>query len=385
MSMGQGRGCYLDDRTHIATITGYGSGGEGVARLDDGRVAFIRGAARGDTCKIEIISERPRSYRAEIVEIIEPSQHRIEPDCNVYKMCGGCDFRHITYEEELRAKLNRVNDAFERIGGFSIRANEIISTGQIDGYRNKAVFHTANLDGRTVIGFYRAGSHEVCPVKRCRLLIDELNDFLSNLWDNPPAGYGEITLRSGCNNSHTTTEVNLDGLCFRISHSSFFQVNNGATLLLFQKARELASLSKNETLVDIYCGVGALTLFIGRDAAYALGVENNPDAVCDARENVRRNGFNHVDFICADAAKWDATDIRPDCVVVDPPRSGLSAAAVRKILEMSPARIVYISCNPATLARDIKRLVSYEARQVCVIDMFPRTANVECCVLLCRF
>ena len=249
------------------------------------------------------------------------------------------------------------------------------------------MFQTACQDGKAAIGFYRAASHTVCPVSHCLLLRNELNDALAKLWHNPPAE-GPITVRvgSGCEDvvGCQLVEEELDGLVFQISRASFFQVNYGAALLLYRKAREYAALSLEDVLVDIYCGVGSLTLFIGRDAGLALGVESNPVAVEDALANARRNKLSNVRFDCADAAKWDARIEKPACVVVDPPRRGLSAGAARKIQELSPERIVYISCDPATLARDIKRLTDYEAQRISVFDMFPRTANVECCLLLIR-
>jgi len=357
--------------THIVTVTGYGACGEGVARLEDGRVVFIRSAARGDVLGIKLTDERKRSARAGITEIITPSPHRIEVDCPVYPECGGCDFRHITYSEELEAKLLRVNDSMERIGGLSVRVHDILRTEKTEGYRNKAVFHS---DGAS-LGFYRSRSHTIVPIDHCLLLDDRINNALKRL---SPAR--SITLRSGRNGLDQPLEEELDGLVFAIS--GFFQVNTGAAALLFQKAREFASLSKNELLVDLYCGVGALTLFVGRDAGYALGIEQNPASVITARENARRNNLSHIEFINADAGKWETGVRKPDCIIVDPPRSGLSPEAVRKVLELSPGRIVYVSCDPATLARDIRELRGYTVKDICAVDMFPRTANVECCCLL---
>jgi len=377
---------------HTVTVTGYGSGGECLARLDDGRVVFIRNAARGDVLEITLTHEFARSARAEIVRIQEPSPYRVETDCPAYPECGGCDFRHIAYEEELDAKLTRVNDALERIGGLPARADKILRTGQTDGYRNKAVFH---FDG-TSLGFYRSRSHEVIPISRCPLLKGDLNKALCDIINNnykknyalspvstdSPQQPCDITLRSGRNGLDPPLEEELDGLVFQIS--GFFQVNTGAALLLYQKAREYAALSKNETLIDLYCGVGTLTLFVGRDAGYALGVELDPDAVNAARDNARRNNLSHIDFLNADAAKWEAYAPHPDCLIVDPPRKGLSQGAVRKILKLAPSRIVYISCDPATLARDLRLFGNYTVMDVCAVDMFPRTANVECCCLLAR-
>jgi len=353
------------------TVNGYGADGSGVARLEDGKVVFIRSAARGDVLEIKLTRERPRSAEAEIVRILEPSPYRIEPDCPVYPKCGGCDFRHISYEEELELKLRRVNDAMERIGGSSARSSEILRTGRTGGYRNKAVFHS---DGDS-LGFYEARMHKVVPVSRCLLLKDDLNAALETL--SPKSG---VTLRSGRNGLGYPLEEVLDGLVFGVS--GFFQVNTGAALLLFRKAREYASLSKDETLVDLYCGVGSLTLFVGRDAGRALGIEVDAGAVEAARVNARRNNISHVEFLCADAARWDAGALRPDCIIVDPPRKGLSLGAISKALELSPSRIVYISCDPATLARDVSRLKGYAVKDICAVDMFPRTANVECCCLL---
>ena len=358
-------------RTFIVTVTGYGSGGDGIARLDDGRVVFIRNAARGDVLEVKLLKEQPRSAKAEIVRILSPSPYRIEPDCPVYPECGGCDFRHITYEEELEAKLQRINDAMLRIGGLSVCVSEILGTGRTEGYRNKAVLHS---DGNS-LGFYQSLSHKIVPISYCLLLKDDINSALGEC--TPGA---EITLRSGRNGLQPPIEEELDGLVFEIS--GFFQVNTGAALLLYQKAREYAALSKNETLIDLYCGVGALTLYVGRDAGRALGVEINQDSAEAARENARRNNISHVTFVSANAAKWDSEGVSPDCVIVDPPRKGLSQGVIQKILELSPGRLVYISCDPATLARDLRKLSGYLIRDICAVDMFPRTANVECCCLL---
>ena len=374
----------MNERTYTVNITGYASGGEGVARLEDGRVVFVRGAARGDKCEISITSERPRSCNADIESIIHPSEHRILSDCPHYPECGGCDFRHIIYEEELRAKLNRVNNALERIAKATVRAEDIISTGQINGYRNKAVFHIESKEENTIVGFYRENTNDICPIEKCLLLEDEINDALHIIRSNPPCATGSIALRTGGKANSSQVEINLDDVIYEVSQESFFQVNNDAALLLFRRARDYAALLPSENLLDIYCGVGSMTLFIGRDARYALGVESNSIAVDDARNNANRNGIGNVDFICADAMEHDYSGLKPDCIIVDPPRKGLAPAVVKKILEMAPSRIVYVSCDPATLSRDISRLYDYEATKISAVDMFPRTANVECCLLLVR-
>jgi len=388
--------------TQIVKITGYGSGGEGVGRLSDGRVTFIRGATEGDNLEISLTKEQKRSARAEIVRIIEPSPHRIEPLCPYFPKCGGCDFQHITYEEELRAKLKRVNDAMERIAGLKIRAEEMLSTGQTGGYRNKAVFHINGAE----LGFYKAGTNDVVPISHCLLLKDDINAELKKIItgetkrpkskarsqdgkNNAAKNLAqEITLRSGIHGQGARLEEKLDDLIFSIS--GFFQVNTEATQILYKKAREYAALTKNETVVDLYCGVGAMTLFIGRDAGRAIGVELSNEAVKAARRNAYRNGFENMKFVCADAGLWDFSTAnesivkKADCVLVDPPRKGLSKKAIENIIALSPSRIVYVSCDPATLARDVGLLSGYEATKLCAVDMFPRTANVETCCLLVK-
>jgi len=337
----------------------------------------VRGAARGDLLEVSLTQVLSKVVRAEIVRVLEPSTFRVSPDCLYFPECGGCDYRHISYEEELYAKLQCVNNALRRIGDLQVQVRDIIRTGRIDGYRNKAVLHS---DGAS-LGFYKARSREIVPVEHCLLLKDDINAVISDLIHDGEAS-GDVTLRSGRNGVKKPLEEELDGLIFRLE--AFFQVNTKAALLLFQKAREYAALSHDETLVDLYCGVGALTLFVGRDAGHALGVEQNADAVHIARENAQRNGLSHVKFLNADAAEWVSDLHNLDCVIVDPPRKGLSKGAVLKILELFPKRLVYISCNPATLARDLKELHSYTLRDICAVDMFPRTANIECCCLLER-
>ena len=400
-------------QTYTVTITGYGSDGEGVARLSDGRVVFVRNAARGDVLEIKLTQEKARIAHGEILSILSPSEYRVNPDCPYYPKCGGCDFRHISYEEELWAKLQRVNDALARIAGLSVKADEILRTGSINGYRNKAVFH---VDGRSP-ALYGKHSHNTVPVEHCLLLKDDINKSLADL-PHLPSGT-KIVIRSGLNGLDAPLEEELDGLVFGIS--GFFQVNSGAALLLYKRAREYASMSGGETLVDLYCGVGSLTLFVGRDAGGAVGVELERAAIKKARDNARRNNLRNIEFICADAASnWESKDedrkghdcddwgdkklqsngrhfddqdlsslkrdgpLKPDCVIVDPPRKGLSSGVLRKVLELNPKRIVYVSCDPATLARDLKALEGYSVSKICAVDMFPRTANVECCCLLRR-
>ena len=352
----------LNDK-HTVEILDYSADGAGVARLGNGYVVFVDGAVRGDVCEIAITKALPRACCAKIEELIKPSAHRIKVDCPVFGRCGGCDYRHISYEEELFAKRKRVSDALRRIGSVEIEVEEILSTGKINGYRNNIQLKS----DKNKIGFYSKNSHEIVEIKKCLLVNEDMNE----------------AIRQGSVNIRTTTEK-IGDLTFCISSEAFFQVNTEAALLLYEKAREYADLKPHEFLLDLYCGTGAITLFLGRGTKAALGVELNAAAIADAKENAARNGIKNVEFLCVDAAELDTSGLLPDCVTVDPPRKGLSPGALRKIEELAPARVIYISCDPATLARDIKRLESYEVKRASAVDMFPRTRHVECVVLLNR-
>jgi tRNA/tmRNA/rRNA uracil-C5-methylase (TrmA/RlmC/RlmD family) len=354
----------INDRFTVE-VHDYSSEGAGVARLENGCAVFIDDAVRGDICEIAITKVMKRVCHAEIMKIKKPSEHRIPVDCSVFGECGGCDYRHISYEEELYAKRKRVSDALRRIGGVTIELEDILTTGKINGYRNNIQLKT---DGQK-IGFYSKSSRNITEIDECLLASEEANTV--------------IRQRRISGKIRTSTET-LGDLTFRISPDSFFQVNTGAALLLYEKAREYAALKPHEFLLDLYCGTGSITLFLGRDAGKALGVELNAAAIDDARENAVLNNISNVDFLCADASLLGTSGLKPDCIVADPPRRGLSSDVLRKIGELMPERIIYISCDAGTMARDIKLLENYEVRRACAVDLFPRTRHVECIVKLTR-
>ncbi|MCL1866498.1 MAG: 23S rRNA (uracil(1939)-C(5))-methyltransferase RlmD [Oscillospiraceae bacterium] len=381
---------------HTVEIIGYSFDGAGVAKLNSGCVVFVERAVRGDVCEVRITKVNPRSCRAEIVRLTKKSEHRIAPDCPVYNKCGGCDFRHISYKEELFAKKTRVNDALKRIGGVKIETEEVLTAGETDGYRN----HIQLKIDCGKVGFYSAASHTTVDIESCKLASPNANRVIRCLREwvrrNDIRGVGTARIRTSKDGVMTVlnadkvitldshpyiTEV-LDGLSFRISAESFFQVNSAGAEVLYKKALEFADLKPHEFLLDLYCGTGTITLFLGRDAGHALGVESNESAVENARINAELNGVHNAEFLCADVSDFDFSGLNPNCVVVDPPRKGLDSRTLRKILEMSPTRIVYISCDPATLARDVKLLTGYTVSRVCAVDMFPRTRHVECVIIL---
>ena len=441
------------NQEHTVTIEGYGEGGMGVARID-GRVVFVHGALRGEKCRVLILKTLKSVAFAKVLEVIEPSSERITPDCPYFPRCGGCTYRHIRYEEELRLKKQRVQDNLSRIGGSDVTVEEILGARDTLRYRNKAQYPVSK-DG--AVGFYRARTHEVIECEHCLLVKPEADAAAEALREYMQscrvAGYDEKTgrglvrhlyirsnaageslvcvlvngdklpkedrlvtlLRDACPKctgivlGTNTKKGNVilgdryrtlwgsdrleDTLCgktFRLSVPSFYQVNRVQAERLYAKAIEFAGLTGQETVLDLYCGAGTITLALSDHAKKVLGAEIVPEAIDDARENAARNGVKNTEFFCGDASdvakKLARENLRPDVITVDPPRKGLAADVVESIAEMQPGRVVYVSCDSATMARDVKRLadLGYTAQRACAVDMFPRADHVETVVLLSR-
>lgn len=441
------------NQEHTVTIEGYGEGGMGVARID-GRIVFVHGALRGEKCRVLILKTLKSVAFAKVLEVLEPSSERITPDCPYFPRCGGCTYRHIRYEEELRLKRQRVQDNLSRIGGSDVTVEEILGAQDTLRYRNKAQYPVSK-DG--AVGFYRARTHEVIECEHCLLVKPEADAAAEALREYMQscrvAGYDEKTgrglvrhlyirsnaageslvcvlvngdklpkedrlvtlLRDACPKctgivlgtntkkgnvilgDHYRTlwgsdrlEDTLCGKTFRLSVPSFYQVNRVQAERLYAKAIEFAGLTGQETVLDLYCGAGTITLALSDHAKKVLGAEIVPEAIDDARENAARNGVKNAEFFCGDASdvakKLARENLRPDVITVDPPRKGLAADVVESIAEMQPGRVVYVSCDSATMARDVKRLadLGYTAQRACAVDMFPRADHVETVCLLSK-
>ena len=437
------------------TITSATAEGSGVGRTDDGIAVFVQGSAIGDELKVRILKVKKTYAFGKIEEILVPSKARITPDCENFMKCGGCTWRHISYEEECKIKQQRVEDAVTRIGGLdNVVFKPIISSDNITRYRNKAQY-PVSPDGR--VGFYRARTHEVIDTRECLLVKPEADAAAEAvrqyMRDFRAAGYDERTrrgllrhvyvrsntrgeclicllvngkrlpheaelverLRRACPKAvgivlgENTRRDNVilgeryrtlwgadrleDVLCgrvFRLSVPSFYQVNREQAERLYAKAIEYTQLTGEETVLDLYCGAGTITLALAPHAKRVLGAEIVPEAIDDARENAARSGVENAEFFCGDASdvakKLAQENLRPDVITVDPPRKGLAEDVVESIARMQPERVVYVSCDPATLGRDVKRFaqLGYQAVRACAVDMFPGTANVETVVRLER-
>ena len=440
-----------------AEITGMTSEGNGVCRID-GMAVFVPETAVGDLCDIKIVKVL-KTYAFGIVDrLIKPSTDRKEDNCPVYKKCGGCLFRHISYEAECRIKSSIVNDAFKRIGGLSPVFEDLLSAEAVSSYRNKAQYPLAAVDGKAVCGFFAPRSHRLVPVTNCALqppvfssileaILDYINEkkltvysegtntgIIRHIYLRRGAHSGEIMvclvvrkdisrqLSALCrilakrfsdiksivmNINPKKTNVILgdecttlwgsdtitDTMCentVRISPLSFYQVNTLQAERLYAKALEYAAPDKNDVIADLYCGAGTIGLSMAKQAARIIGVEIIPQAVENAKTNAELNNITNAEFFCGDAGevfgKLRKQGCKPDIIVIDPPRKGCSSETIDVIAEAAPRKIVMISCNPATAARDAKLLSEngYSVKKVCGADLFPRTGHVECIVLLSK-
>ena len=407
------------NQEYTVTVEGYSGEGAGVARID-GFVVFVSGALRGEVCRILILKVLKSAAFAKVLEVLAPSPHRIAPDCPYFPRCGGCTYRHMDYAEELALKRRRVQDNLARIGGSEVEVEEILGAAETRRYRNKAQY-PVSPDGR--IGFYRARTHEVIDTRECLLVKPEADAAAEAvrqyMRDFRAAGYDERTgrgllrhvyvrsnTRGEClicllvNGKRLPHEAELVGadrledvLCgrvFRLSVPSFYQVNREQAERLYAKAIEYAQLTGEETVLDLYCGAGTITLALAPHAKRVLGAEIVPEAIDDARENAARNGVGNAEFFCGDASdvakKLAQENLRPEVITVDPPRKGLAEDVVESIARMQPERVVYVSCDSATMARDVKRFATlgYRAVRACAVDLFPRADHVETVVLLSK-
>ncbi len=401
-----------------------------------------------ETWRVRIVKANRTAVWGRGEELISaPSPDRVEPKCPVFGKCGGCACMHMTYEAELRFKLGRVNDALRRIGGLELRAETILGAERQEGYRNKAIYNFSPgpvcgfyrprshdvipADGcllqpeafqraaAALLGWMRAGNipaydentgrghvrHlflrqggedlQACVVSArplpesivpaLRASCPELTGILSCLNDKPGNTVLTPDIRPLWGKPHV--DAVLCGARLRLDPMTFFQVNTAQAERLYTLAGQFAQPA-GRTVLDLYCGAGSIGLAVARNAARLLGSDVVPSAVENARRNAERNGLGNAEYFLGDAAdvarKLAAGGLRPDVIITDPPRKGMDEAVLAAMAEMGPERIVYVSCDPGTLARDLKRLrpLGYEAERCVAVDLFPRTHHVEtvCCL-----
>ena len=442
----------------IVNIIDDGINGEGIAKIDNFTV-FVKGAIKGEKAKIKIIKVLTSHAYGKILEIIDRSVYRKNPDCDTYNRCGGCCLRHIDYEYTLKIKKNIVENVLRKQGLDYIKVNDVLGMKKPYYYRNKLQY-PLGLDkaNNKVMGVFEERSHNVINTEKCmiqnKLIQSIANDIFTFIKSNNISVYNEkslkgivrhIIIRVGIKtnevmctlvlnedkiekeveekfveyitkrysqiktiikniNSRNTNVILGDknivlygngyiyddilGYKFKISNMSFYQVNPVQTEVLYLKAIEYASLKGEETIFDLYCGIGTIGICASKKSKKLYGIETIKEAIDDARENAKINNISNAEFFVGDVEKKlpefiKKNNIKPDVIFIDPPRKGCDKTAIYTILNIVPKKIVYVSCNPSTLARDLKMFEEkYDIKEITPVDMFPFTSHVEVCALL---
>ena len=435
----------------VLEITGVTSEGHGVGR-SEGVAFFVPFALPGETVKAHIIKVEKKYCIAKIIEIQKVSEHRVKPPCEAFEKCGGCALMHMDYAEQLKTKTQIVRDCLDRLGGFTdVVVQDTI--GMVDPwrYRNKGSFPIGFVDGVAAFGFYAERSHRLIPLYDCpiedvpitalaRTVTEWANRNHVRIYDEETGKgclrscvirvtttgermvvvvtKGELPARESLlkmldveslyhNRNDRNTNVIfgdrftlLKGkpqlfeqqgeLRFAVSPQSFLQVNPTQTKKLYDTAIRLLDPKPDETIADVYCGIGTISLAIAKHVGKVIGVECVPEAIEDANKNAAENGIQNANFICGLAEdvlpNLVQNGMRPDAIVIDPPRKGCEEPVLSAIAESGVKRVVYVSCNPATLARDAKILSTFgfTIRYVQPVDMFPHTQHVETVVLMTK-
>ncbi|MEG0169325.1 MAG: 23S rRNA (uracil(1939)-C(5))-methyltransferase RlmD [Anaerorhabdus sp.] len=433
----------------IGTCVGYNTEGLGIVR-HDGIVFFVKNILRDEQAEIVVTMMKKNYGFGRCLKIVMPSSHRVEPKCTIYKDCGGCQLQHMDAKEQMYFKHQKVKDCFKSIAHLEPMIHEPLGMDSPYRYRNKVQVPVQGENGTLKIGFYRNHTHEIIEfddclvqteesneiVRRCKVLIqdnhcesnfkhvlikhahrtnqvmvvfivkqypfvgiDEIKTQLMNEFKNiesvivninPKEDNVILSNKEVVLTSQGIIQEQLHDFKFNISSKSFYQINPKQTQVLYDKAIEYADLTKEDTVIDLYCGTGTIGLFASTLAKKVIGIEVVAEAIEDAKVNAEINHVNNIEFICADA-KDGANEILKrneiiDVVIVDPPRKGCDQMTLESIVKMNPKKIVYVSCDPSTLARDCRILkeLGYEIQEVQPVDMFPQTHHVECVVKLIR-
>ncbi len=428
------------------TITGISHQGFGIGRVDN-IVVFVPGAMMGETVLAEVVEYKKKMITAELVEVLEPSAQRIEPQCARSNHCGGCELQHCDYAYQMQAKRQIVQDAMTRLARTDIVVEPIIGMDEPWRYRNKGIFHADYSNGRVQLGFYEQGTHAFVPAAQCMLFSQAVNGLVQLLeqliqnngrahyinkvmiresryngdlmvvfvtedtaWRLPDlaqqvAQYPQVVSVYHNHNSNPklmlgrnfkllygkeTIEDTIGQFHFQISPQSFFQVNNEQAEVLYAKALEFAQLTGNEQVADVYCGIGTISLYLAQQAANVIGIESVAQAMQDAKENAKNNNVTNCTFVAAKAEEWLPKWVKKgnqlDVAVIDPPRKGCEPPALDALITSGADRIVYVSCNPSTLARDVKYLCEngYTLQKVQPVDLFGQSWHIECVALMER-
>lgn len=441
---------------YIVNIVDNGFEGEGIAKIENFTV-FVDGAIKGEKCRILIIKVTSSHAFGKLIEVLEQSNYRCVPDCITYKRCGGCNLRHIDYEETLNIKQEKVQNLINKYLENKILINKTIGMGNPYNYRNKAVYPIGNNKMKDIIfGVYAKRTHEIIPLQECKIQKDisyEIAKFIVEQMEKYGISAYDEENRSGLvrhiitkvgiqtdevmviivingkkmpNEHNLATDIinrfpnvktvvkninekntnvimgienkniigdgfitdKLGDFTFKISPMSFYQVNPVQAELLYNIAIEKANITKQDMVCDLYCGIGTIGIFASKYAKKVYGIEIVEQAIEDAKNNAKLNEIHNINFVCGDVEQAfdkliNKENVTPNVVIVDPPRRGLDDNTIKNILNLNVDRVVYISCNPATMVRDLKCMEEkYDIVEVQPVDMFPFTSHVECCSVL---
>lgn len=444
------------NKEYIVDIIDNGFEGEGIAKID-GFTIFIPNAIKGEKVKILIVKVLKSHAFGKILDIIDKSDKRVKYDCETYKRCGGCNMRHIEYEETLIIKRNSVQALVDKTLKNKVRVKNTIGMENPLHYRNKAQYPIGrSKENKPVIGVFARRSHDIIPINNCLIqkpISEQIAKFiLEYITKNNISVYDEksgkgifrhLVIKVGVKtneimcilvvNAHSFKNENklveelvkkfpniktivknintkntnvimgkenivlygdgyikdiLGDYTFKISPQSFYQVNPLQAEKLYNLGVEAAKITKNDIVFDLYCGIGTISLFMAKYAKKVYGVEIVEQAIKDAKENAKTNNIENTEFIAGDTEivlddLINNKKIIPDVVMVDPPRKGLDNRTIENINKIKSNRVIYISCNPATLIRDLAKFEeNYEIKSIQPVDMFPFTSNVECVAVL---
>lgn len=386
-----------------------------------GKTTFIPDALPGEVVEVVIKSNKKKYMIGEVLKILKSSDMRIKPVCPYFNRCGGCDLMHLSYRDQMIYKEDKVKDILRKFVGISSDVvKPIIGCDESLHYRNKVTFQVDHK-----IGFYEKKSREIVSVDCCMIAQPKINHILAKLKMLPMSHINQIVIRTDTQLDETmvvikttgkikdqlfvkalkedvTSIVKLDqakltvlhGLkqikmklgdyTFWLSPTSFFQVNSKQCEQLYEQVWQYANITQQDIVLDLYCGTGTIGIYLSKFAKHVYGIEINQAAIACANENKKLNAISNITFQAGDVGRViKQLKIQPDVVIVDPPRAGLDVATKGQLLKCQPRTIVYVSCDPVTLARDLKELsLRYNIQAITPVDMFPQTYHVECvCVL----
>lgn len=435
----------------IVDIIDYGANGEGIAKIN-GYTIFVLGALKGEKCKIHILKVLKTHAFAKVIQIIEKSSKRVEPDCRTFNKCGGCDLRHIAYSETLKIKQEKVQNLVNKMLKNKVKVNETVGMENPTFYRNKAIYPVTQ-DKK--VGIFAKRSHNIIPINECKIqtkISQEISKYILDNWKDSiydeETGKGllrNIMVREGFktdeimlvlvqngekNVFETNSKLKIENVIkefpkiktivinvntektnvvlsrkniivygngtitdrlgeyeFKISPNSFYQVNPVQTEKLYNLAIEGAKLKKDDILCDLYCGIGTIGIFASKYVEKVYGVEIVEEAIKDAKQNAKINNVDNIEFIQGDVEvafnKMLDNGVKPSVVIVDPPRKGLDSKTVQNLCNLKLDRLVYVSCNPATLMRDLQVLEDvYKIDSITPVDNFCYSSHIESVAVL---